>query len=497
MVPFPRFWPRVAAFMIAFAAWASLSVAPQQALAQQSPLELLMQKQQQRGTRPQIISVPRAGQNRRALPSARAQRAPKRVKRSRTASPASIDAIIRESEPRARPTIPGPQTTPAATQATRLPPIPGLAIVAPLPMITPPTPVASLPAETQQGSASLANPAPNTSTPAPPTGPVAITPADFAPPTGQKRIMVIGDSLGIQIGQGLREAFAEQPDILIDSRARADTGLVNPQVRNWPSYMAEIAKKPEEKPDLVIMLIGANDNQRLPGPDGTLAEQLSDPWRVTYSNRIDSVVKPLKQARIPVIWVGLPVMKNARLSSALLSINSIFQERVEREGLTYLDIWDQFSDEAGGYTSTGPDIAGEIQRIRAGDGVHFTKAGSRKLAFFVEQEVRKALTPASRDVDLANLPADVNEQIRQENRPAPPPATLDTSLPSPDAELAPAFPMKPASGPILTLTAQPSAEALSPVDSEQKLSKPNAEVLIEGRAPYPKPGRGDDFPWPE
>jgi uncharacterized protein len=478
----------------ALAALLAFSMLSHEAVAQQSPLELLMQKQ--RPARQNIISVPRAGAARRALPPARVQRAPKRLKRSRAASPASVDAIIRESEPRARPSVASPQTTPSSVLATRLPPIPGLAVVAPLPMVTTPAPTVTPPVETQPGSVAQANLAPNVAARPLSTEPVTVTPAENTPLSGQKRIMIIGDSLGIQIGQGLREAFAEQPDIMIDSRARADTGLVNPQVRNWPVYMAEIAKKPEEKPDLVIMLIGANDNQRLPGPDGSLAEQLSDPWRTAYSTRIDSVVKPLKQARIPVIWVGLPVMKNARLSSAMLSINSLFQERVEREGLTYLDIWDQFSDEAGGYTSTGPDIAGEIQRIRAGDGVHFTKAGSRKLAFFVEQEVRKALTPASRDVDLANLPADVNEQIRQENKPTTPPATLDASLPSPDAELAPAFPNKPASGPILTLTAQPSADALTPVDAQQKLPKAAAEVLIEGHAPYPKPGRGDDFTLP-
>jgi uncharacterized protein len=407
----------------------------------QSPLEVLMQQRKR-----QIIVVPQQRQvrpARRALPQARVQRAPKRIVRLRAPKPKSVAAIIEESEP-----------GPAAPLG--LPPFPGL-----------------------MPQAAIAAPA---------------QPAASLSVDGGKTIMVTGDSLGIQLGQGLREAFAEEKTVKIDSRARADTGLVNPQARNWPDYLKGIATGADPKPDLVVMLIGANDNQRLPGADGQLAEQLTDPWRAAYVARIDGVVKPLRAAKIPVIWVGLPVMKNARLSGAMLAINGIFQERVEAEGMTYLDIWDQFADTDGGYTPTGPDIAGEIQRIRAGDGVHFTKTGSRKLAFFVEQEIRKALAPKGPDIDLANLPADVNEQMLQENR--RPEDALESSLFAPGDASAPAFPIKPASGAIMTLTAQPSATALS--EPRSNAAAPAiTDVLIKGTAPYPKPGRGDDFAWPK
>jgi uncharacterized protein len=417
--------------------------------AQNSPLDLLMQQRRQQ----QRIIVIDNNPPRRALPNARAQRTPKRVLRARQTDAQSIEAIINES---------APEADQSATAPVRQPPLPGLAAAAPVAASPPGAPLAA-------------------------DGPAA-----------EKSILVIGDSLGIQLGQGLREAFADRPDLMIDSRARANTGLVNTQVRDWPAVIKDLSVTLTPKPALVVMMIGANDNQRLPAADGTLAEQLSDPWRDSYAARIDGIVMPLKQARIPLIWVGMPVMKNDRLSGAMLAINGIYQERVEREGLTYLDIWDQFSDAAGGYTSTGPDIAGDIQRIRAGDGVHFTKTGSRKLAFFVEQEIRKALEPSGKDVDLANLPADVNEQIRQENAPqqTPPPTDLNSSLISPEIELPPAFPIKPAAGPIITLTLQPSASQLVPLSETGTLARPTADVLRGGLAPYPKPGRGDDFSWP-
>ncbi len=173
---------------------------------------------------------------------------------------------------------------------------------------------------------------------------------------------MLGDSLGVQLGQGLREAFAGQP-VMIDSFARADTGLVNASIRDWPKVSAEIAQS-QPRPDLVVILVGANDNQKLPGPDGKTADQLSEPWRQSYGFRVDGVLTPLRNARIPVIWVGLPVMRNARLSAAMLAINSVFQERAERQGMNYVDIWEQFSDDAGAYAADGPDIDGTMTRIR-------------------------------------------------------------------------------------------------------------------------------------
>ncbi len=445
-------WRLIKLGLIAFClALLCLPAARQPAQAQQSPLDLLMQERQRaEAAQPRRVQRPR-----RATLAASVQRSPKRVRRVRTVEPKTIDAIIKESEP-------GPSNdNQNVLNPGGFPPLPGLSMVAPpanapLAASAPPVPLAS---------------------------------------NGQKTILVAGDSLGIQLGQGLREAFAERPELPIDSRARADTGLVNTAVRNWPDVIRQISADPSKKPALAIMMIGANDNQRLPGLDGNLADQLSEPWRAAYAERIDSIVQPLKDARIPLIWVGMPVMKNDRLSSAMLAINGIYQERVERAGFTYLDIWDQFADANGGYTSTGPDVAGEIVRIRAGDGVHFTKAGSRKLAFFVEQQVSKALTPANPDVDLANLPADINEQIKLENAP-PPPNSLDT-LPSPDADVPLAFPVKPASGPIITLTAQPEAAQLTALKDIPKLPRPIEDVLVRGIAPYPKPGRGDDFTWPK
>ena len=77
-------------------------------------------------------------------------------------------------------------------------------------------------------------------------------------------------------------------------------------------------------------------------------------------------------------------------------LNDLYRARAEKAGIIYVDVWDGFVDEGGRFTLQGPDFEGQIRRLRAGDGVHFTKAGARKLAHYVEREIRRVMAPGSR-----------------------------------------------------------------------------------------------------
>ena len=52
------------------------------------------------------------------------------------------------------------------------------------------------------------------------------------------------------------------------------------------------------------------------------------------------------------------------------------------------------STSSGRFTTQGPDFEGQMRRLRTGDGVHFTKSGARKLAHYVERELRRMLSAA-------------------------------------------------------------------------------------------------------
>ena len=337
--------------------------------------------------------------------------------------------------------------------------------------------------------------------------------APFAVPTSDSEkpspdattvVTVIGDSLGIQLGQGLREALRPRPEFGLVNRARGNTGLVNTSERDWPKFVRDLTSG-TEKNNLTIIMIGSNDNQPIRDELGALQEPMSEKWVEIYSKRVDELLAPLQERKIPVIWVGLPATKYEKLTMNFVGFNKIYRERVQKAGMTYVDIWDAFVDEQGRYDASGPDVAGETVKLRVGDGVHFTKPGYKKLAFFVEREVVKAFSTTPKEGEAA-MPEELREQIRLQS--GPPPANVDirNAVPLPDIALPAPELQKREAGPIVPLTSQPvaasgtllqaRADPFSGDPQQKDAAKLAKEVFVIGKAQYPKPNRGDDFGWP-
>jgi hypothetical protein len=77
------------------------------------------------------------------------------------------------------------------------------------------------------------------------------------------------------------------------------------------------------------------------------------------------------------------------------SFNDIVREQLEAKGIRFIETWNGFADEEGKFVAVGPDVRGQSVQLRASDGLNFTKAGQRKLAYFVEQELTDILGGAS------------------------------------------------------------------------------------------------------
>ena len=192
----------------------------------------------------------------------------------------------------------------------------------------------------------------------------------------------------------------------------------------------------------------------------------------------------MKSAGVPVFWVGLPAQRGNRATSDSAYLNELYRGRAEKAGVTYVDVWDGFVDDSGRFVVQGPDFEGQIRRLRAGDGVYFTKAGARKLAHYVEREILRSMTNRAMPVALpAPEPAPVAPGARPPSGPAP----------------------RPLAGPVVPLTslsggdellgggptrAAPSPQRPAPVD-------PAASRVLTKGEPLPAPtGRADDFGWP-
>jgi uncharacterized protein len=194
-------------------------------------------------------------------------------------------------------------------------------------------------------------------------------------------------------------------------------------------------------------------------------------WGELYAKKIEQMITILKSKGVPVLWVGLPAVRGAKATSDTLFLNSLYREAAGKAGITYVDVWDGFADEAGHFVQSGPDFEGQIRRLRSYDGVYFTKAGARKLAHFVEREITRLLAAHSPQIALPTEPASPNT-----NAVTRPLAGHIVPLEAPSVGTD-------------QLLGGPASRPL-PVDALA------ARTLTKGEPLTPPAGRADDFVWP-
>ena len=298
-------------------------------------------------------------------------------------------------------------------------------------------------------------------------------------------ILVFGDVMADQLAQGLADAFVnDRPEVAVSRKTKQNSGFVRGDYYDWVGQAPALLAK--EKVTAIVVILGVNDRQPLRDDQGAY-EFRTDRWRELYGKRIEDFLVKLKDKNVPIFVVGMPSMRNPKLSTDVVYLNEILAERTRKVGGYYVDVWDGFITESGDFMASGPALDGQIRRLRAADGIHFTKAGQRKLAHYVEREL----------IRLFDSRGGAQPSIPRDTSPEPPPsaAVQPGHTPAPAA--------RPVAGPVLSLT-QPAAPSgplagggVSAAPARAPVADPiAARTLIEGIPAEPVAGRADDFRWP-
>lgn len=343
------------------------------------------------------------------------------------------------------------------------------------------------------------------------------------------RILVLGDSMADWLALGLEEQLSETPEIGILRKHRAFSGLIRYEQKSdseWPKVARELIAA--EKPQAVIVLLGLQDRleirektppkpqpqpqqatQPKPGASAQPGSQVQKPadtnddetptiaapepqrvrpvgpaefrsekWEELYGAKVDEMIAAVRTANVPVLWVGVPAIRGAKSTADIQYLNDILRARVEKAGLIFVNTWDGFVDERGNFMQRGPDETGQIRVLRSQDGVHFTRFGARKLAHYVERDLKRVLRepiPAAlSNVSIDPQPAQPAKPSGPTARPlAGPVILLGTPLQEP-TELAGAAPAK----------AAPALDAVA------------NRMLVKGEPQRSEAGRADDPSWP-
>jgi hypothetical protein len=215
------------------------------------------------------------------------------------------------------------------------------------------------------------SPSTPTSTPLPPL--VAVTSA-------QPRVVALaGDSMmAVGLSSVLLRETSANPNLRVIKAFKSGTGLARPDVFDWmQEYPAMIGS---ERPDAVIVAIGANDGQGFV-ENGKVLAFGSDAWIQVYQNRISAFLSLLTQNGATVVWVGLPPMKSAQYNEKAAIINRIAYSVVSG---TPKAIWwnplPYIGDESGRYREFQTTQDGRTVRLRAPDGIHLSDDGAALLS---------------------------------------------------------------------------------------------------------------------
>lgn len=215
------------------------------------------------------------------------------------------------------------------------------------------------------------------------------------------RALVLGDGLAEGLLGGLIESMAGEPRLQFQRKHRPIGSLVRNEIEDEIRGLDEAVTK--DRVHVAIIMLGLNDRGGIRAPNGRRHQIGSDEWRALYGARIDRVVKALRRRNVSVYWIGLPIMRNKEFNDDIEAMNDVYRERAGANSARYVDIFSQSADENGGFAERGPDIAGKPAKLREGDGVTFTSAGYRKLAFFIERDLKRDMTTArnERTIPLA------------------------------------------------------------------------------------------------
>jgi len=207
-------------------------------------------------------------------------------------------------------------------------------------------------------------------------------PGRRASPKNPLRIWVAGDSLSAEFGKSLYRLAAETGEMtpldVVDFQV--STGLARPDKFNWPAEIASRTKSLD--PEVVVLMLGSNDDQTIQSPDGHNLPFGTDGWQQEYRRRVGAVMDQIIAGNRYVVYVGTPIMENSGRNPRYQLINSLISaEAKSRKGRAwYVDSYSLFQNADGGYSQYLPGDDGRLVEMRTGDGIHFQRAGADRLA---------------------------------------------------------------------------------------------------------------------
>ena len=205
-------------------------------------------------------------------------------------------------------------------------------------------------------------------------------------PLGTCKVLLIGDSLGNNLGYGMIPQLQSKANLTFTLKAKASTGLSNAWFYNWHNNLATYLKT--YKPNLVIVFLGANDRQNYV-VNNSVQNFGSEAWKETYRSNITKLATAATKSGAYVLWVGMPIMKPFNYAKGITLIDEQFAMAVPKvPGATYMPLREFTADSEGNYRASAP-MNGKLVQIRGEDGIHFSSMGQSVIGTYTINSMNK------------------------------------------------------------------------------------------------------------
>ncbi len=196
-----------------------------------------------------------------------------------------------------------------------------------------------------------------------------------------RSVLLVGDSLSIGLGKQLEAVFANREGVRFAHLGKVSSGLANPGFFDWDAQLT--AQVRAHHPDLVFIMLGANDDKPLPALGGGQAAFGTKAWDAAYAARLTRL-HAIVRAENPgasVAYIGVPVMGDPAFNALMLHVNGVIKKTAESlADASYIDVEATLADASGAYAPVARTADGNVVKLRAEDGVHISGIGSRLLA---------------------------------------------------------------------------------------------------------------------
>jgi uncharacterized protein len=213
------------------------------------------------------------------------------------------------------------------------------------------------------------------------TSPDQLASASAANPV---RILLVGDSLGLDLGGSLQNALASTGIVTATLDGKESTGLTRPDYFNWPAELSNDLTTLH--PQVIVAMMGANDPQDFLGPPeipfGTAA------WNAQYVQRTEDFMRLATSQGAKLVWVSLPGMQDPALNSKIAVVNQLQKQAAAAvPGVVYLDSGPVIGGTSSPYSAFIVQD-GQNVNVRTPDGIHITPQGGDLLARYVMAQLR-------------------------------------------------------------------------------------------------------------